>query len=104
MPALDDMEHMRNHTGRNEKFALGVIIDTPRVAEAVRDHLKTMLLRVIPPYPAVYANALSLKNIFGKGIAMFVDLLSGIRCVNQGGSGKPFKTIGASRPVPSESC
>ena len=91
--ALDDMKCMRNYTGRDKHLALGVIIDTPGVAEAVSNHLKTILYRMIPPYPPVYVDALSFENVFRKGIAMFVDLLSGIRFVNPGRGGKPLKTI-----------
>ena len=91
--ALDDMEYMRNHAGRNEKLALGVVIDAPGIAEAVRHHLETILRGVVSPYAPVYVDALSFQNIFGEGLPMDIDLLAGLRFVDFGRRREAFEAI-----------
>ena len=91
--ALDDMEYMRNHAGRDEKLALGVVIDAPGIAETMRHHLETILRRVVSPYAPVYVDALSFQNIFGEGLPMDIDLLAGLRFVDSGRRREAFEAI-----------
>ena len=60
--AGDDVPEVRDHAGADEELALGVVVDAPRVAEAVRDDLEHVLRRVIPPDAAVDLDAVALRG------------------------------------------
>ena len=49
----NNVPQMRNHAGCNKQLTVSVVINTPRIAESMGDHLKAIFCRVIPPYTAV---------------------------------------------------
>ena len=57
----DDVPQVRDHAGADEELALRVVVNAPRVAEAVRDHLEAILHRVIPPDAAVDRRAFAVE-------------------------------------------
>ena len=52
-PSRDHVKGMRNDACADKQLAFCIVIDAPRVTEAVRNYLKTSFRGVIPPYPAV---------------------------------------------------
>ena len=51
--ARNDMPQMRDHACADEELSLRVVVDAPRVAETVSDHLEAILNRVITPNATV---------------------------------------------------
>ena len=51
--AGDHVPQMRDHAGADQQLSLGVVVDAPRIAEAVRHHLEHVVGRMIPPDAAV---------------------------------------------------
>ena len=60
--ALNDVIQMRNHAGRNERLPVIVEIDTPRVAGPVRENVKLVPRRMIPPDRGVKRNAFLVRR------------------------------------------
>ena len=46
---LDHMPQMRNHAGRDKSLPLVIEVDTPRIAGAIHESFKDVLLRMISP-------------------------------------------------------
>ena len=81
--AGDDVPQMRDHAGADEQLPLGVVVDAPRVAEAVRDNLKHVLGRVITPNAAVDRLAFALKlDRLGIRLAVLENLAFPLRLSN----------------------
>ena len=49
--ARNDMPQMRDHACADEELSLRVVVDAPRIAKTVRDHLEAILNWVITPTP-----------------------------------------------------
>ena len=49
----DNVKHVRNDAGGDEEITFGVIVDSPRIAKSVSDHLKTIFGRMISPDSAI---------------------------------------------------
>ena len=60
--AGQDMIQMRDHTGRIEEFAAGVVVETPRVTRAFRKDLEDMAGWMEAPDPGVDLHALRVGN------------------------------------------
>ena len=81
--AGDDVPQVRDHAGADEQLPLGVVVDAPRVAEAVRDNLKHVLGRVITPNAAVDRLAFALKlDRLGIRLAVLENLAFPLRLSN----------------------
>ena len=64
--ARDDVPQVGDDARADQQLALGVVVDAPRVAEAVRDDLEPILRRVIAPDAAVDLDAVALQEVLGK--------------------------------------
>ena len=72
--ARNDMPQMRDHACADEELSLRVVVDAPRVTEAVRDHLEAILNRVITPNATVDLCAFAVElNLFGVHLSWFVN-------------------------------
>ena len=65
--AGDHVPQVRDHARADEQLSLGVVVDAPRIAEAVRDDLEHVLRRVIAPDAAVDVDAVRLQQSAGNG-------------------------------------
>ena len=71
----NDMPQMRNYTCGNKQLPFSIVVDSPRVTEAVCDDLKYILGRVITPNAAVdLAFALKLDRL-GIRLAVLENLV-----------------------------
>ena len=57
--AGNDVPEMRDHAGAHDQLTLGVVVDAPRVAEAVRHDLEAILGRMVAPDAAVDVDPLA---------------------------------------------
>ena len=72
--ARNDMPQMRDHACADEELSLRVVVDAPRVAETVSDHLEAILNRVITPNATVDPCAFAIElNLFGEHLSWFVN-------------------------------
>ena len=72
--ARNDMPQMRDHACADEELSLRVVVDAPRIAKAVRDHLEAILHRVITPNATVDPCAFAVElNLFGVHLSRFVN-------------------------------
>ena len=71
--AGDDVKEMRDHAGADEELALGVVVDAPRVAEAVGDDLEHVLGRMVAEDPAVDVDAVPFQDVVGERLFVFVE-------------------------------
>ena len=65
--AGNHVPEVRDDARADEQLALGVVVDAPRIAEAVRDDLEDVLGRVIPPHAAVDVDAVARQQSSGNG-------------------------------------
>ena len=59
---------MGDDTRAHQQLALGVVVDAPGIAEAVRDDLEAILRRVVAPHAAVDLDAVAAQDVRGKRI------------------------------------
>jgi hypothetical protein len=57
-PSRDHVPQMRNDACRDEELSFGVIVNTPRVAESMRNDLESFLGRMISPNTAIDINGI----------------------------------------------
>src|SRR5262245_58853098 len=68
--AGDYVPEMGDDAGADQHLSLGVVVDSPRIAEAVSDHLEDVFRRVVTPDAAVDVDALAREQIVRKRIAV----------------------------------
>ena len=73
MPPGITCKRVRDDAGADQQLALGVVVDAPRIAEPVRDHLETILGRVIAPHAAVDLHAVARQQIARERLLRLVD-------------------------------
>ena len=71
--AGDHVPEVRDHARADEQLSLRVVVDAPRVAEAVRDDLEHVLRRVVPPDAAVDLDPVALQEVVGKRLLVLVE-------------------------------
>src|SRR5918999_771682 len=71
--AGDDMPKVRDHAGADQELPFRVVIDAPRVAEAVRNDLEHVLRGMVSPHAAVDVDARTRKNVLRERLLMFVE-------------------------------
>ena len=71
--AGDDVPEVRDHARADEELPLGVVVDAPRVAEAVGDDLEHVLRRVVPPDAAVDLDPFACQDVLGERLFVFVE-------------------------------
>src|SRR3954468_17918406 len=67
--ARDHMKQMRNHAGGDEQLSLRIVINAPRIAEAMRDDLEYLLCRVVAPHAAIDLDAVARDQIVRERLA-----------------------------------
>ena len=81
--ARNDMPQMRNDACSNKQLPFSIVVDSPRVTEAVCDDLKHILGRVITPNTAVDRLAFALKlDRLGIRLAVLENLAFPLRLSN----------------------
>src|SRR5579884_3548060 len=60
--ALDNVESMGNDAGLDEGLPVGVEVETPGIAGAVREHLENVLARMVAPDTGVEGNAVLVRR------------------------------------------
>ena len=97
LPVVDasgyDVEEVGNHAGGDEDLALGVVVDAPRVAEAVSHDLEALLRRVVPPDAAVDVDSIGFEKVRRERIVVAVDRLVGPRLADLGRGREPLQAI-----------
>ena len=74
-PAGNHMPEMGNHASRDKELSLGIVVDTPGIAEAVGDHLEAPLERMVAPDTAIDVCRFALEfRLPREGILVPVDL------------------------------
>ena len=91
--AGDHVEQVGDYARGDEDLALGVVVDAPRVAEAVGDDLEAPLRGVVPPHPAVDVDAVGLEEVVREWIVVAVDRLLGTRLADLGGRREAFEAV-----------
>src|SRR5262245_21294101 len=65
-PAWNDVKQVRYDAGGDEELPFGVVFDSPRIAESVRNHFEYILRRVVAPHAAIDLDTLAGQHILGK--------------------------------------
>ncbi|HAL04101.1 MAG TPA: hypothetical protein DCP58_03250 [Verrucomicrobiales bacterium] len=77
------MPQMRNYTCGNKQLPFSIVVDAPRIAEAMRHNLENFLSRVISPYTAVDWLAFTLElDRLGIWLTVFENLAFTLRLAN----------------------
>src|SRR5262245_8508287 len=72
-PAGNDMKEVRSDAGGDEELPFGVVVDSPRIAESVRDDFEDVLRRVVAPHTAIDLDTLAGQHLLGKRLIAIVD-------------------------------
>src|SRR5262245_621453 len=71
--AGNDVKQMWNEAVGDEELPLGVVVDSPRIAEPVRDDLEHILRRVVPPHAAIDLDAITRQHVLRKRLVAVVE-------------------------------
>src|SRR5690554_4625585 len=89
----NDMPQVRYYTSGNKQLPLGIIINTPVIAEAMCDHFKTVLDRMVPPDPAVDVYPFGFKQVFREFIIVVVQPSFSFGFPDLGRGGKTLQPV-----------
>ena len=103
-PARHHVEQVRDDARADEQLSLRVVVDAPRIAEAVGDDLEDVFRRVIPPDAAVDLDPVALQQIVGERLLRLEQPATTGRFPHASTSSRTPGGRRASHPGPSAGC
>src|SRR5262245_62031276 len=71
--ARNDVKQMWNDARGNEQLPLGVVVDSPWIAESMRDDLEHVFCRVIPPHATIDVDAITRQRVLRERLVTIVE-------------------------------
>ncbi len=91
--ARDHVPEVRDHAGADQQLPLGVVVDAPGIAEAVRHDLEDVLRRMVAPDAAIEVHTLALEQVLRKRLLVAVDAPLALRLPDLRRGGIPLQPV-----------